>query len=272
MNKRLMIALPIIALLSSCGFGGKKDNNAPKNDAFSNIVEQMNISQATKDEVADRYDEFAFVASKYEDMKMYRKLDDGSWSDEPLGISFESTDYYKTSCILNTEHAYCKFAEVHNYGSETPWYSTEFEVDLDENGQFEYVGSHSSIAPRQPKDAYYNIYNSVFAWKTSLLCGATELLCRVDMNKIYFTQKVLNVLTRNFELNQLEPGTFTIQANHPASYSCKEFQITLHAFSVRYDEYLLAQYNLDYTLEYVSGNKTVDHCTFNVYNVDYSNR
>ena len=269
-NKVKLLVLPLVVVLVSCGSRNGKDT--VKNDAFSKIIKEMNVSQATKDEVADRYDEFSFVASKYEDMKMYRKLDDGSWSDEPLGISFESTDYYKTSCILNTENAYCKFAEIRNYGSETPWYSTEFEVDLDENGQFEYVGSPSTMAPRQPKDAYYNIYNSVFAWKTSLLCGATELLFRTDMNKIYFAQGVLNVLTSNFIYNKLEDGTFTISSPGPASYSCKDFQITLHNFCVRYEDYLLAAYNLDYTLEYVLGNKTVDHCTFNVYNVDYSNR
>ena len=272
MKTNKLLVLPLVVVLASCGSrNGNGKDAANKNDAFSKIIKEMNVSQAIKDEVADRYDEFYFVASKYEDMKMYRKLDDGSWSDEPLGISFESTDYYKTSCILDTEDAYCKFVKIHNYGSETPWYSTEFEVDLDENGQFEYVGSHSSIAPLQPKDAYYNIYNSVFAWKTSLLCGATELLGRTDM-KVYFAQGVLNVLTSNFIYNKLEDGTFTISSPDPVSYSCKDFQITLHNFCVRYEDYLLAAYNLDFTLEYVAGNKTVDHCTFNVYNVDYSNR
>ena len=270
MNRKLLLTLPMVALLSSCGlFGGKKNNDAPKNDAFSKIIKQMNISQATKDEVSQEYDEFEFIASKYEDMKMYRKLDDGSWSDEPLGISFESTDYYKTTCVLHPENANCAFYKVYNYGTEYQSDSQEFKVDLDENGEFEFVGTKSSKAPRLPKDAYYNAYNSVFAWKTSLFCGSTEFQNSTGMTRIYFEQKVLNVLTKNFEFSQGEPGSFTISAPHPASYSCKDFQITLHSFSVRYEDYLLAQYKLDFTLEYVAGNKTVDHNTINVYNVDY---
>lgn len=269
MNSKVkLLVLPLTIVMVSCGSrnGGKA---TAKNDAFSKIIKQMNISQATKDEVANEYDEFEFITSVYSDKKSYRKLDDGSW--ELLGSSGTYDDYYKTTCVLHPENANCAFYKVYNYGTETQSDSQKFKVDLDENGEFEYVGSHSD-APRSPKDAYYNIYNSVFAWKTSFLCGATEFLNDVSWSKVYFEQKVLNVITQNFAFNELEPGTFTIQSNGPTSYICKDFTITLHSFSVRYEDYLLAQYNLDFTHEFVFGNKNVNRYIINVYNVDYINK
>lgn len=265
MKKSSVLLLGLIAILTACNKG------AQNNDIFTQ-VRNRKVPAETKQGVMDRYDDFEIVFGMCTTMQNFQKQD-GEWVP---GEPHSYNSYFKTVGSFHKEMPSIALYSILNYDTEMESESLEFRVST-VGGQYQIETELTEWFGGKPKEIYNRVYNSLFSWGTSFFCGNAYFLASIA-NDSYMPQQALNKFAKKFNVVEDEesaPGTLEISddGSELVYKQSNMIQYEITCCNVRYDSYLLAGYDCDFSMTYtVNDERTTISYSTEIISIDYSIR
>ena len=258
MNKKLLLALPLVTLLAACA--SKPNGGSSAKDVFTEARKRV-TSEEVKQQKRDSIHRFTHVmryAFEYQDFV----LEDGEW----VSHSLPYTNYLYTRVSYNGTLMNPQVSLETLYSSTyVPGdFQLQFSVVKESNGYSFYSGGPGTTYLNDAEALYTKLYNSIFSFETSLLCSAHHLSILIDRT-FDMPQAGLNYFRDVMSIEEAfppeEPSAcefgIKIEMMNEKVYTSKNgttYKIPM--FGVHYFDYCVTSYSANFVVNKQTGSVT----------------